>query len=74
MNLAEESPNSEEKEEQPRRRRRKDKRKGRRRRRRRRGGRARLSVTMEMLQNVALVLACILAHKDEARPKKQNVK
>ena len=49
-------------------------RKGRRRRRRRRGGRARLSVTMEMLQNVALVLACILAHKDEARPKKQNVK
>lgn len=73
MNLAEESPNSEEEEEQPRRRRRKDKRKGRRRR-RRRGGRARLSVTMEMLQNVALVLACILAHKDEARPKKQNVK
>ena len=72
MNLAEESPNSEEEEEQPRRRRRKDKRKGRRRR-RRRGGRARLSVTMEMLQNVALVLACILAHKDEARPKKQNV-
>ena len=71
MNLAEESPNSEEEEEQPRRRRRKDKRKGRR---RRRGGRARLSVTMEMLQNVALVLACILAHKDEARPKKQNVK
>ena len=67
MNLAEESPNSEEEEEQPRRRRRKDKRKGRRRR-RRRGGRARLSVTMEMLQNVALVLACILAHKDEARP------
>ena len=55
MNLAEESPNSEEEEEQPRRRRRKDKRKGRRRR-RRRGGRARLSVTMEMLQNVALVL------------------
>ena len=73
MNLAEESPNSEEEEEQPRRRRKKDKRKGRRRR-RRRGGRARLSVTMEMLQNVALVLACILAHKDEARPKKQNVK
>ena len=73
MNLAEESPNSEEEEEQPRRRRRKDKRKGRRRR-RRRGGRARLSVTMEILQNVALVLACILAHKDEARPKKQNVK
>ena len=73
MNLAEESPNSEEEEEQPRRRRRKDKRKGRRRR-RRRGGRARLSVTMEMLQNVALVLACILAHKDEARLKKQNVK
>ena len=73
MNLAEESPNSEEEEEQPRRRRRKDKRKGRRRR-RRRGGRARLSVIMEMLQNVALVLACILAHKDEARPKKQNVK
>ena len=72
MNLAEESPNSEEEEEQPRRRRKKDKRKGRRR--RRRGGRARLSVTMEMLQNVALVLACILAHKDEARPKKQNVK
>ena len=71
MNLAEESPNSEEEEEQPRRRRRKDKRKGRR---KRRGGRARLSVTMEMLQNVALVLACILAHKDEARPKKQNVK